>query len=193
MGNRLVKRGSRRHAGIAEHVAAFAPDALNIALDHFITGPGIEFELMAQNFFALFGRQGLGHFNLVLGDKRCRAEQFLTALNDGRYDMARRDGPVGIGLMRHPHALHGTRGRFGGKHARGRLDLVGRHPGDFRYLIQCIFLSPLRQCIKAVAPLGDKCLVVKIFLDDDIDHAQQQGAVRSRSKLEPQIRRFSRF
>ena len=44
-----------------------------------------------------------------------------------------------------------------------------------------------------MAPFRDKLFIVKIFFDNNINHAQQQGAVRARAQLKPQICCFGRF
>ena len=67
-------------------------------------------------------------------------------------------------------------------------DLAGRYPGDRLRPGGGILLQVIPQFFKAIAPLGNEGLIVKLFVDDDMQHGQCQSGVRTRPDRNPLIR-----
>ena len=80
------------------------------------------------------------------------------------------------------------RGFAGGKHPGGLDDGLGRDVGDGGDLVDGVFLDPFLQLVKAVGPLLHECLVVEVFVDDHVQHAEGEGAARAGPQLQVMVR-----
>ena len=72
-------------------------------------------------------------------------------------------------------------------HASCLADLVGRDPGDFGDLFDGIFRRALFQLVKAVAPFLDELMIVEVFLDDHVDHAEGERRVGAGANLQEEV------
>ena len=65
--------------------------------------------------------------------------------------------------------------------------MARRIPGDFGDLFDGIFRRALFQLVKAVAPFLDELMIVEVFLDDHVDHAEGERRVGAAANLKPKV------
>ncbi len=74
-----------------------------------------------------------------------------------------------------------------GKEPRGGADLVRRHPGDGLGPLRRHLVDVPGELLEPMAIVLDEIVVVKIFLDDRVDHCERERVVRSRANLQPEL------
>ncbi|VTR71036.1 hypothetical protein DESC_880062 [Desulfosarcina cetonica] len=140
----------------------------------------------------LVGAQGLtaalgGEEDVFQGQARAEdpAAGDVDPADNGLQD---RDGTVGLGavglLILGAGALVDRRPLGGGEQARQLADVIRRDPGDFLGPFRRVGLHMGHQLVESQGPAIDECLVVKVFIDDDMHHRQCQGAVGAGSDLQ---------
>ena len=104
-----------------------------------------------------------------------------AANGDQTSDGADRLNPMGM-MLRRGNQHDGGAWTVGSEHARRIHNRLRRNPADARHPFRRIFLNMLFKLWKAYRPIAHKILVVKLFIDDDVEHSQGKGSVRSRQQ-----------
>ena len=91
-------------------------------------------------------------------------------------------GPFGLHV--NGNAPVDGRGFAGGEHPGGLDDGLGRYIGNGGNLVDGVLLDPFPQLVKAEGPFFHEFLVVEMFIDDDVHHAEGEGAAGSRPELQ---------
>ncbi len=101
------------------------------------------------------------------------------------------DGPAGLRGVE--PVLKGTaplqaHGRVFRHHPRRRGNLLFRNPGNLRDRVQVVLQAALPELLEPEGPIVHKLVVVEILLDNHLENAQRQGAVRAGPEPQPEIR-----
>ena len=83
--------------------------------------------------------------------------------------------------------MHRSSWTVGSIHTGSTDDVLFGDPSYLRYPARRIFLNTLPELRKANTPLIHKFLIIESLIDNDIQHAQGEGIVSTRSDLEENV------
>ena len=110
---------------------------------------------------------------------------FVDVSGDGKDQGDGPDGLKAVGRVLDGTApLHG-KGVCSGDIPRGRDDLLRRQAADLRDTLRRKLPDPLPQLIEAEAPVFHEIVIEQLLENDDMQHPQGQGVVRTGAKLQP--------
>ena len=112
------------------------------------------------------------------------AAGYIEIAEDGSEDEYGVAGLHAVAVRVDGESPHERGGMVGGDGARCRRNGFGGNPSDLFDLVERILGRAFLELIEPVAPVLDEIVVVEVFLDDEVDHAEAERGVGAGTQLQ---------